>query len=416
MKPLPFLFGSAFVITLPAFLFFNLCFMRTAIIGCIKEVKNNENRVGLTPKGVKVLVDAGHTVYVQNDAGVGAGFMDEEYVAAGAKMLKNPAEVVTAVEILVKVKEPVPSEYPLLDMLKGKTLYTYFHLSAVDKGLTLKLIENQITAVAYETVEDANGRLPLLAPMSEIAGVLAIQYGAEYLQKKYHGRGVTLGLIANTDPAETVVVGGGFVGATAARTAAGMGAMVTILDISEKRVEQLKAEFKAYLGEKLFANVRILKSDDATLREWVKKADLLVGAVLVPGTRAPVVVTEEMVRSMQKGAVIVDVSVDQGGCIWGTKPTTHSEPIYEIDGVIFCCVANMPGQVARQSTQALTFATLPYLKTMAGDGVMESVKASLAGDGHFAKGINTHKGKITYPSVAKDLDLMGSYQDLKELV
>ena len=278
------------------------------------------------------------------------------------------------------------------------------------------MVKNNITAVAYETVEDDKGRLPLLAPMSEIAGVLAIQYGAEYLQKKYKGRGVTLGKIMNTDPAETVVVGGGFVGATSARTAAGMGGHVTILDISEARVEQLKKEFKAYLGETLFANVTILQSSEAVLKEWVAKADLLVGAVLVPGTRAPVVVTEEMVRSMKKGAVVVDVSVDQGGCVWGTKPTTHSEPIYEIDGVIFCCVANMPGQVARQSTQALTAATLPYLKMMANEGVIEAVARSLNGDGRFAKGLNAYKGHVTYPAVAKDLDMMDKYQDAKSLM
>lgn len=390
--------------------------MRTSIIGTIKEVKNNENRVGLTPKGVKELVEAGHTVYVQKSAGEGAGFMDQEYMDAGAKILNTPEEIVKAVEILVKVKEPIPAEYPLLDMLKGKTLYTYLHLSAVDKNLTLKLIENNITAVAYETVEDTNGRLPLLAPMSEIAGVLAIQYGAEYLQKKYNGRGITLGYISNTDSAETVVVGGGFVGATCARTAAGMGGKVTILDISEARVEQLKKEFKEYLGDKLFQNMTILKSDEKTLSESVAKADLLVGAVLIPGTRAPVVVTEKMVRSMKKGAVIVDVSVDQGGCIWGTKPTTHSEPIYNIDGVIYCCVANMPGQVARQSTQALTYATLPYLKMMANEGVVESIKTSLSGDGRFAKGLNAHKGKITYQSVAKDLDLMDKYEEVGKMV
>lgn len=390
--------------------------MRTSIIGTIKEVKNNENRVGLTPKGVKELVTEGHKVYVQKSAGEGAGFMDQEYIEAGATMLDTPEQVVQAVEILVKVKEPIPSEYPLLDVLKGKTLYTYLHLSAVDKNLTLKLIENNITAVAYETVEDSSGRLPLLAPMSEIAGVLAIQYGAEYLQKKYKGRGITLGNVANTDLAETVVVGGGFVGATAARTAAGMGGKVTILDISEARVEQLKKEFKEYLGNKLYENVKILKSDEKTLAENVAKADLLIGAVLIPGTRAPVVVTEQMVRSMKKGAVIVDVSVDQGGCVWGTKPTTHSEPIYDIDGVIYCCVANMPGQVARQSTQALTHATLPYLKIMANEGVIESIKSSLSDDGRFAKGLNSYKGKITYQSVAQDLNLLDKYEDLKKLV
>ncbi len=390
--------------------------MQSTIIGTIKEIKNNENRVGLIPKGVKELVQSGHKVYVQVGAGEGAGFPDAEYIEAGAQMLATPEEVVKAVEILIKVKEPVPAEYHLLDLFKGKTLYTYLHLSAVDKGLTLKLIENGITAVAYETVEDSSGRLPLLAPMSEIAGVLAIQYGAEYLQKKYNGRGITLGSIRNTDPSETVVVGGGFVGMTAARTATGMGGMVTILDISEKRVEDLKKEMREYLGEKLFQNLRVLQSSEAVLTEWVAKADLLVGAVLIPGTRAPVVVTEKMVRSMKKGSVIVDVSVDQGGCIWGTHATTHSDPIYDIDGVIYCCVANMPGQVARQSTQALTAATFPYLKLMADQGAVEAITTSLKSDGRFAKGLNAYRGKITYESVAKDLDLTGSYQALGELL
>lgn len=390
--------------------------MRSTIIGTIKEVKNNENRVGLTPKSVQELIEAGHKVYVQKDAGNGAGFSDQEYLAAGAMVLDTAEEVAKAVEILVKVKEPIPSEYHLLELLKNKTLYTYLHLSAVDKNLTHTLLENRITAIAYETVEDENGRLPLLAPMSEIAGVLAIQYGAEYLQKKYQGRGVTLGLIPHTDLSETVIIGGGFVGATAARTAAGMGGKVTILDISEKRIMELKEELRSHLGERLYTNVQILHSTEANLWEAVGKADLLIGAVLVAGTRAPVVVTEDMVRSMKKGAVIVDVSVDQGGCIWGTRPTTHSEPIYSIDNVIYCCVANMPGQVARQSTQALVHTTLPYLKMMASEGVVEALKASIVGDERFAKGVNTYNGKITYASIAKDLDLTDFYQDLKTIL
>lgn len=390
--------------------------MLTTIIGTIKEIKNNENRVGLTPQGVRELTGAGHSVYIEKDAGIGAGFTNEEYLSAGGKILDSAEEVVKTVEILVKVKEPIPSEYKLLDLFKNKTLYTYLHLSAVDKGLTLKLIDNNITAIAYETVEDAHGRLPLLAPMSEIAGVLAIQYGAEYLQRKYHGRGITMGFIHNTDLAETVVMGGGVCGATAARTAAGMGGKVTIFDINEKRIEELKKEFYEYLGERLFANVRIVRSTETVLYEAVRKADLLIGAVLVPGTRAPVVITEGMVKSMKKGSVIVDVSVDQGGCIWGTKATTHSEPIYRLEDVIYCCVANMPGQVARQSTQALTNATLPYLKMMAGEGVIQVLSHSFKNDGRFVKGLNSYKGKITYESVAKDLELMNCYQNFQEFI
>ncbi|MBU0646749.1 alanine dehydrogenase [Patescibacteria group bacterium] len=385
-------------------------------IGSIKEVKNNENRVGLTPAGVKELTADGHKVFVEKGAGIGAGFSDEEYVAGGAEMMETPEEVVQACDILVKVKEPVQEEYRLLDMLKGKTLYTYLHLSGVDKGLTMKLLENEITSVAYETVEDEKGQLPLLAPMSEIAGVLAVQYGAQYLQKKYHGIGVTLGSIHGADPAETVVIGGGFVGATCARTATGMGGNVTIVNRSAERLERLKKEFTDFFGEKLASNVSFVQLNDENLRAAVAKADLLVGAVLVPGARAPQVVTEEMVGSMKKGAVIVDVSIDQGGCIWGARPTSHSEPIYEIDGKIFCCITNMPGQVARQSTQALTHATLPYLKMMAAQGSVASVAASLKGDGRFARGINTYRGKITYESVADDLDLKDRYQDLKGLI
>jgi len=385
------------------------------MIGTIKEVKNNENRVGLTPMGAKELVDAGHEVYVQKDAGFGAAFSNEEYEKAGAKLLGTPEEVVQTVDILVKVKEPVESEYPLLDMFKGKTLFTYLHLSGVPKSLTMKLLENEITSVAYETVEDEDGALPLLAPMSEVAGVLAVQYGAQYLQKKYNGIGVSLGAIHGADPAETVVIGGGFVGATSARTAAGMGGNVTIVNRSIQRLERLKNEFRGYLGEKLTDNVSFVPLTDESLREAVKKADLLIGAVLVPGAKAPTVVTEEMVQSMKPGAVIVDVSIDQGGCIWGSKPTSHSEPIYEVDGKIFCCITNMPGQVARQSTQALTFATLPYLKKMADEGVMESIKTSLGSDGRFAKGLNTYGGKVTYRSVASDLDLMDKFEDVYAL-
>lgn len=385
-------------------------------IGTIKEVKDNENRVGLTPKGVKELTNEGSEVFVQRQAGTGAGFSDDEYISAGAKMVDTPEEVVQAVDILVKVKEPVASEYPLLDQFKGKTLYTYLHLSGVDRDLTLKLLENEITSVAYETVEDEQGELPLLAPMSEVAGVLAVQYGAQYLQKKYHGIGVTLGNIHGADPAHTVVIGGGFVGATSAKTAVGMGGKVTIVNRSLERLERLKHEFRGYLGDNLYNNCSFVQMTEENLKDVVGKADLLIGAVLVKGARAPEVVTEEMVKSMKKGAVIVDVSIDQGGCIWGSKPTSHSEPIYEIDGKVFCCITNMPGQVARQSTQALTSATLPYLKEMAKDGVIETVSHSLKYDGRFAQGINTYKGKVTYKSVAEDLDLENNYQDLKALV
>lgn len=374
-------------------------------IGTIKEVKDNENRVGLTPAGVQALTDSGHTVFVERDAGNGAGFSNEDYEEAGASFKDSPEEIVQVIDILVKVKEPIPSEYPLLDLLNGKTLYTYLHLSAVDRNLTLKLLENKITAVAYETVEDEKGELPLLAPMSQVAGVLAVQYGAQYLQKKYNGRGITMGHIDATDLAETVVVGGGFVGSTSAKTALGMGGKVTILNRGQERLNRLEEEYRNYFGA-LFKNVTFQQSTDDNLRTAVAQADLLVGAVLVPGAKAPVVVSEDMVKTMKKGAVIVDVSVDQGGCVWGTKPTTHSDPIYEIDGKIYCCVANMPGQAARQATQALTNATLPYLQRMADEGVEEALRS----DERFAKGLNTYKGAVTYKSVAEDLGLSESFQ------
>jgi alanine dehydrogenase len=248
-----------------------------------------------------------------------------------------------------------------------------------------------------------------------VAGVLAVQFGCQYLQKKYNGIGVSLGMIHGADQAETVVVGGGYVGATAAKTAGGMGGKVTIVNRSKERLERLKDEFRGYLGEKLYRNMSFVQMTDESLMEACKKADLLIGAVLIPGTKAPTVVTEKMVKAMKKGAVVVDVSIDQGGCIWGAKGTSHSEPTYEIDGKIFCCITNMPGQVARQSTQALTHATLPYLKMMA-KGIEDTVKASLKTDGRFARGLNTYKGKVTYKAVANDLDLTDKYQDLKEMM
>lgn len=386
------------------------------VIGTIKEVKDNENRVGLTPVGVKALVADGHRAVVQRGAGVGSGFSDSEYEESGAILKESAREVAEEVDMLVKIKEPLPLEYDLLSSLEGKILFTYLHLSGVDKGLTLKLLENRITAIAYETVENELGDLPLLKPMSEIAGVLAVQYGAEYLQKKYGGRGVTLGMIEDADLAHTVIVGAGVVGAHAARTAIGMGGKVTVLNRSMDRLDALKQKFTKEIGKGFLKRTEFLESTYANLRAAVEQADLLVGAVLVHGARAPEVVTEEMVGLMKPGAVIVDVSVDQGGCIWGTKPTTHSDPIYDIDGKIFCCVANMPGQVARQATQALTSVTLPYVKRLAESGAVEALRESLNFDDGFAKGVNTFQGKICYEQVAEDLNLMSEYVSLMRLI
>lgn len=406
-------------------------------IGTIKEVKDNENRVGLTPAGAADLVGAGHEVFVQKSAGIGAGFGDEQYERAGATLIDSAMEVVKKVDLLIKVKEPVAAEYELLENFKGKTLFTYLHLTGVDKNLTMKLLDNQIMAIAYETVENDEGQLPLLAPMSEVAGVLAVQYGCQFLQKKYHGAGVSLGSIHGAEPAETVVIGAGFVGATAARTAGGMGGRVTVLNRSMDRLNEVKDQFKNYLGKNLFERMSFMQLNDSNLMDAVRKADLLVGAVLVPGGKAPLIVTKELVNVMKKGAVVVDVSIDQGGCVWGARATTHSDPIYEIDNKIFCCITNMPGQVARQSTQALTHATMPYVKILAEHGVDVAIKTSLEGKlkveipadervgelgrsftdkGGLAKGVNTYRGKIVYKIVADDLQLGASYAELKGLV
>lgn len=385
------------------------------IVATLKEVKDNENRVGLTPKGVSDLVKHGHKVLVQKDAGCGSGFADSEYIEAGAIMIESPEEIVKQLDILVKVKEPIPAEYALLDLMKGKTLYTYLHLSGVDPKLTDKLLENEITGIAYETIMDKENGLPCLKPMSEVAGVLAVQYAAQYLQRKYNGIGITMGNVSGTDLSKIVVVGGGIVGRKAAVTAAGMGAQVTLFDIKPDVVKRLEEESKNYLGANLSKNIEILVSDPEVFAKKISEADVLVGAVLVPGARAPKVVTEDHVKSMKKGSVIIDVAIDQGGCVWGSRPTKHSDPIYELEGVIYCCVANMPGQVARQATQALTGATLPFLLDMADKGVDQYLIDSCTKNGcRFARGLNTYKGKITFEAVAKDLGKEAQYRDLKE--
>lgn len=363
-------------------------------IGTLKEIKNNENRVGLTPEGVKILKIGGHIIFFEHNAGKEAGYSDEDYISCGAKILPKE-DIWKMSDIIVKVKEPLKEEYPFLKLMKGKTLYTYLHLAAADKELTRHLLENRITGIAYETVTDDVGRLPLLAPMSEVAGVLAVQYGAEYLQKKYNGKGITLGTITGTPSAHVVVVGGGTSGAHAARTSAGMGSIVTLLELNDKKIAELKERFKEY------KNMEILKSTPENVKNAAKTADLLVGAVLVPGNKAPVVVTEEMVRAMQKGTVMVDIAIDQGGCIWGSKTTSHDHPIFDIDGKIYCCIPNMPGQVAFQSTKALTSATIKHLENMAKKGVIECIKSNK----NLRNGVNTIAGKLTNEPVAKALGL-----------
>lgn len=381
------------------------------IIATLREVKDNENRVGLTPYGVKKLVVAGHTVIVERQAGYGSGFPDNMYEEVGATLHDSAYDIVKRADIIVKIKEPVPAEYYWLDLLKNKTLFTYLHLSGVDPKLTDKLIENNITAIAYETVTK-DGGLPLLAPMSQVAGVLAVQYGAHYLQKKHGGFGVSLGHIDGAQHARTLIVGAGFVGLTAALTAGGMGGKVIVLDINPKVLTRAKKELRRRLGPVLYKNVTIELSNEKTLYKYLKDADLLIGAVLVPGARAPQVITEDMVKSMKDGAVIVDVAIDQGGCVWGSKATTHRHPIYDLYGKIYCCIANMPGQVAHQSTQALTVATLPYLLEMAKNGVLETLKKNPG----LRSGLNTFHGKITYKIVAKDLDLPNLYEAPEKLL
>lgn len=363
-------------------------------IGSIKEIKNNENRVGITPDGTKKLTQKGHNVYIEHDAGKEAGYTDEDYISAGAKILKKE-QICMISDIIVKVKEPLPEEYPLLELMKNKTLYTYLHLAAAEKELTTRLLNNNITGIAYETVTDDNNRLPLLAPMSEIAGVLSIQYGAQYLQKKYNGKGITLGIITGTPKAQVVIIGGGISGTKAAQTAAGMGSDITLLELNDKRIEELKYLFKDQ------KNVSIIKSTPENIKESIKTADLLIGAVLVPGNKAPTVITEEMIHSMEKGTVVVDIAIDQGGCIWGSRPTSHDNPIFEIDNKIYCCVANMPGQVACQSTIALTSATIKHLIEMAENGITEQARL----DKNLKNGINMIKGKLTNKAVAQALNL-----------
>ncbi|MBD3204586.1 alanine dehydrogenase [Candidatus Woesearchaeota archaeon] len=370
-------------------------------IATLKEIKDNENRVGLTPQGTEKLTQKNHQVIVQKNAGNGAGFSNKEYIDAGAEILDDPKEIVKKSDILVKVKEPLESEYGLLELFKGKTLFTYLHLSGVPKSLTKKLLENRITGIAYETVEN-NGTLPLLAPMSQVAGVLAIQYGAEYLQKKYGGRGITLGRIDNTPTAKVIVIGGGVVGCTSAATAAGMGSSVKLFEIDDEKIKKLKEKYSEY------ENIEIIKSSSETISENIKDADLVVGAVLIAGAKAPVVVNKDMVHSMKKGSVIVDVAIDQGGCVFGSCPTSHTNPICtKENGIIYCCVPNMPGQVALQSTQALTNSTLPYLIKLADKGM-----AALKTDPGFLKGLNTYNGKIVNKVIAKDLDMMDLYQEI----
>ncbi|OWY40560.1 alanine dehydrogenase [Xenophilus sp. AP218F] len=359
------------------------------LIGVPKEIKNHEYRVGLTPSGVRELVAGGqHKVLVQTHAGLAIGFTDEQYIQAGASIASTAAEVFERADMVVKVKEPQPVECRMLR--PGQVLFTYLHL-APDPEQTKLLVESQAVAIAYETVTDERGGLPLLSPMSEVAGRMAIQAGAHALEKAQGGRGVLLGGVPGVSPARVAVIGGGVVGLNAARMALGAGAEVTILDKSLTRLKEIDMVFGG--------RIKTLMSNSANIDECIREADMVIGAVLIPGAAAPKLVTRAMLKHMKPGAVLVDVAIDQGGCFETSRATTHQDPIYIVDGIVHYCVANMPGGVARTSTQALTNATLPYMQELANKGWRQA----LLDNPHLRNGLNICHGRVTYQAVARDL-------------
>ncbi len=359
-------------------------------IGCLKEIKTHEYRVGLTPSDVKSYVSRGHHVMIQQDAGEAAGFTDQEYTASGAVIEPDRKKIFDNCEMIIKVKEPLPEEYELFH--KNQILYTYLHLAA-DQKLTEAMLKAGIRGVAYETIETEDRQLPCLQPMSEIAGRLAVQEGAKYLEKTFGGRGVLLGGVPGVERGKVGIIGGGVVGTNACKIATGMGAEVTILDISAKRL--------AYLDDIFGSRITALYSTDANLEKILRECDLIVGAVLLPGAKAPTLVKREHLRLMKKGAVIVDVAVDQGGCVETIHPTTHDNPVYVVDGIVHYGVANMPGAVALTSTKALTSATLPYGLLIAELGLEKAAKKSP----ELKLGINVYQGKLVYENVAKAFNM-----------
>ncbi len=360
------------------------------LIGTVREVKTHEYRVGLTPSCAKSYVARGNEVIIEDGAGTPSGFENDKYEAVGAKILATREEVFAQADMIVKVKEPQPDEIPLLR--DGQILFTYLHLAA-DKELTERLMATGIKGVAYETIETAAGGLPCLKPMSEIAGRLSIQEGAKYLEKPFGGRGILLGGVPGIPRGRVAILGGGVVGANACKIAVGIGADVTILDIDANRL--------AYLDDIFGSRVTTLYSTDHNIETVLREADIIIGAVLLPGAKAPRLVRREHLQLMKPGAVIVDVAVDQGGCVETTRPTTHDDPIFNVDGIVHYCVTNMPGAVALSSTLALTSTTLPYGLAIAEHGVEEAVRQNP----ELALGLNLYKGKVTYSSVAKDLGL-----------
>jgi alanine dehydrogenase len=356
------------------------------IIGCAREIKDHESRVGLVPWGVTALREAGHAVLVEAGAGVGSSIPDREYIEAGAEIVEAAAAVWRRADLVVKVKEPQPAEYP--HFRPGLILFTYLHLAPLPE-LTQKLVETKVSGVAYETIREDDGSLPLLTPMSEVAGRMAVQIGAQYLEAPNGGRGVLLGGIPGVAPANVVILGGGVVGHNSAKMAVGLGARVTIIDKNLNRLREIDDIYNS--------QVVTLASNDWTVRESLKGADLVVGAVLIPGASAPRLVRRDMLSSMRKGAVMVDVSIDQGGCFETSHATTHTNPIYFVDGVLHYCVSNMPAAVPHTSTLGLTNATFPYLLRIANLGLKEACASSQA----IREGVNTLNGHITYPAVAE---------------
>ncbi len=360
------------------------------VIGVPAEIKNNENRVALTPAGVAELRKHGHTVYVQVNAGTGSGFEDEEYIAAGATMLPTIEAIYGIAEMIMKVKEPIASEYDLIK--ENQLLFTYFHFASSEE-LTQAMLAKKAICLAYETVERPDRSLPLLVPMSEVAGRMAVQEGAKYLEKPMRGRGILLGGVPGVKPANVLVLGGGIVGTQAAKMAAGLGAQVTIMDVSLARLR--------YLSDIMPPNVQTMMSNEYNIRDMIKVCDLIIGAVLIPGAKAPHLITREMLTQMRPGTVLVDVAVDQGGCIETCRPTTHEDPTFIIDGVVHYCVANMPGAVPYTSTLALTNATLPYALQLANKGWQQACRDNT----DLKLGLNVVGGKVVYQGVAEAFGL-----------
>jgi alanine dehydrogenase len=360
------------------------------IVGVPREIKSDEYRVSMIPVGVEELTRFGHRVLVQTGAGQGSGIADERYVASGAEIVPESSDIWKRADLIVKVKEPMREEWPL--MRDGQTVFTYFHFAA-DEALTRAVLASGITAIAYETIKDQKGTLPLLTPMSEVAGRMSIQEGAKYLERPFQGRGILLGGIPGVAPANVVVLGGGIVGANAAKVAAGLGASVSLLDISLDRLR--------YLDDVMPRNVRTLFSDRHTILESISRADLVIGAVLIPGARAPMLVRREDLAVMPPRAVIIDVAIDQGGCVETSRPTTHANPTYIVDDVVHYCVTNMPGAVGRTSTYGLTNVTLPYVLQLANKGPEKACKENAG----LAQGVNVHRGKVTNQAVAQTFNL-----------